>query len=103
MILMHKLVTSLAMSGVLAMAVASSHAQPAEGSAAAPTASGASDSAAAAAVPIIGPASDNPRELLELLSQRKRVLDRREESLRASEERLTSLKGEVEQLVARAE
>lgn len=50
-----------------------------------------------------GPAVDVPREVLDLLDQRKRHLDRREESLRAEIERLENLKGDLEDLLTRYE
>lgn len=50
-----------------------------------------------------GPAVDVPREVLDLLDQRKRHLDRREESLRAEIERLENLKSDLEDLLARYE
>ena len=55
------------------------------------------------AKPLIGPALESPRELLELLEQRRRALDRREEAVRTGEERMASLKTELEGLVERTE
>jgi len=50
-----------------------------------------------------GPAVDVPREVLELLEQRKRELDRREESVRQHEGRLLMVKDEVEKLLEKNE
>lgn len=50
-----------------------------------------------------GPALDEPKELLAMLEQRKEFLDKKEETMRLSEERLTALKKEVEQSLARFE
>jgi len=46
-----------------------------------------------------GPAIDVPREVLEMLDQRKRDLDRREQSIRQNEERLMIVRGQVEELL----
>ena len=46
-----------------------------------------------------GPAIDVPREVLEMLDQRKRDLDRREQSIRQNEERLTIVRGQIEELL----
>ncbi len=46
-----------------------------------------------------GPAIDFPREVLEMLEQRKRDLDRREQSIRQNEERLMIVRGQVEELL----
>ncbi len=53
--------------------------------------------------PVQGPAVDVPREILEMLDLRKKELDRREELLRAEEERLMVLKAEIEQIVTKHE
>jgi flagellar motility protein MotE (MotC chaperone) len=50
-----------------------------------------------------GPALDVPREVIEMLNQRKRDLDRREEAVRQSEERLRMVRAEVENLLAKNE
>ncbi len=50
-----------------------------------------------------GPALDAPREILEMLDLRKRDLDRREEAVRQSEERLMMVRAEIEQLLAKNE
>ena len=50
-----------------------------------------------------GPAVDVPREVLDLLDQRKRHLDRREEALRAEMERLENVKSDLEDLLSRYE
>jgi flagellar motility protein MotE (MotC chaperone) len=50
-----------------------------------------------------GPAFDEPRELLAMLEQRRRVLAKKEDTLRQSEERLLALKKEVEQSLAQFE
>ena len=55
------------------------------------------------AKPLIGPALESPRELLELLEQRRRALDKREEAVRTGEERMASLKTELQGLVERTE
>lgn len=46
-----------------------------------------------------GPAIDFPREVLDMLDQRKRDLDRREQSIRQNEERLMIVRGQVEELL----
>lgn len=53
--------------------------------------------------PVQGPAVGAPREILEMLDQRKRALDKKEAALRTAEARLGSLKGEIEAIVARHE
>lgn len=50
-----------------------------------------------------GPAVDVPREVLNLLDQRKRHLDRREVMLRAEKERLENVKSDLEDLLSRYE
>ena len=50
-----------------------------------------------------GPALSVPREILDMLDQRKRHLDRREASLHGAEERLLILKAELEQIVTKYE
>ncbi|MBS0151686.1 MAG: hypothetical protein JSR31_12160 [Nitrospira sp.] len=50
-----------------------------------------------------GPAIEIPREVLEMLDQRKRDLDRREEILRQNEERLTIVRSQVEELLEQNE
>lgn len=50
-----------------------------------------------------GPAIEIPREVLEMLDQRKRDLDRREEVLRQNEERLMIVRGQVEELLEQNE
>ena len=46
-----------------------------------------------------GPAIDLPREVLDMLDQRKRDLDRREQMIRQNEERLMIVRGQVEELL----
>ena len=46
-----------------------------------------------------GPAIDVPREVLDMLAQRKRDLDRREQALRQNEERLMMVRGQIEELL----
>ncbi|BFU90942.1 MAG: hypothetical protein NTAFB01_21290 [Nitrospira sp.] len=46
-----------------------------------------------------GPAIDFPREVLDMLDQRKRDLDRREQTIRQNEERLMIVRGQVEELL----
>lgn len=46
-----------------------------------------------------GPAIDFPREVLGMLDQRKRDLDRREQTIRQNEERLMIVRGQVEELL----
>ncbi|CUS31630.1 conserved exported hypothetical protein [Candidatus Nitrospira nitrificans] len=46
-----------------------------------------------------GPAVDMPREVLDMLAQRKRDLDRREQALRQNEERLMIVRGQIEELL----
>jgi flagellar motility protein MotE (MotC chaperone) len=50
-----------------------------------------------------GPAVRAPREIFEMLEQRKRALQRREDALRTSEARLTTLKTEIQQILERYE
>lgn len=50
-----------------------------------------------------GPAIRTPREILEVLEQRKRALDQREADVRVAEGRLASIRAEVEQILARYE
>ncbi len=50
-----------------------------------------------------GPATSAPREIFEMLEQRKRLLDKRETALRGSETHLLELKAELEQIVTRHE
>jgi flagellar motility protein MotE (MotC chaperone) len=50
-----------------------------------------------------GPAIEIPREVLEMLDQRKRDLDRREEVLRQNEERLMIVRSQVEELLEQNE
>ena len=50
-----------------------------------------------------GPALSAPREIFELLEQRKRMLDKREATLRGSETHLLEMKAELEQIVTRHE
>ncbi len=46
-----------------------------------------------------GPAIDVPREVLDMLDQRKRDLDRREQLLRQNEERFMIVRGQIEELL----
>jgi flagellar motility protein MotE (MotC chaperone) len=55
------------------------------------------------APPTQGPALDVPREVIGMLDLRKRDLDRREESVRQTEERLMMVRAEVEKILARNE
>lgn len=50
-----------------------------------------------------GPAMSAPREIHEMLEQRKRLLDQREAAVRRSETYLLELKAELEQIVTRHE
>lgn len=50
-----------------------------------------------------GPAIETPREVIEMLDQRKKDLDRREAAVRQEEERLLALKTELEGLLTRNE
>lgn len=50
-----------------------------------------------------GPAIETPREVIEMLDQRKKDLDRRETAVRQEEERLLALKTELEGLLTRNE
>ena len=50
-----------------------------------------------------GPAIDVPREVLEMLEQRKRDLDRREEAIRQNEQRLMIVRGQIEELLEQNE
>jgi flagellar motility protein MotE (MotC chaperone) len=55
------------------------------------------------APPTQGPALDVPREVIGMLDLRKRDLDRREEAVRQTEERLMMVRAEVEKILARNE
>jgi flagellar motility protein MotE (MotC chaperone) len=58
------------------------------------------DGAKRSAPPAVhGPAVDVPREVLDMLAQRKRDLDRREQALRQNEERLMMVRGQIEELL----
>ncbi len=50
-----------------------------------------------------GPAIETPREIIEMLDQRKKDLDRREAVIRLEEERLLALKTELEGILTRNE
>lgn len=50
-----------------------------------------------------GPAISAPREMFEMLEQRKRFLDKREATLRGADTHLLELKAELEQIVTRHE
>ncbi len=50
-----------------------------------------------------GPAISSPREVLQMLEQRKRFLDKREAALRGADTHLLELKAELEQIVTRHE
>jgi flagellar motility protein MotE (MotC chaperone) len=50
-----------------------------------------------------GPAISTPREILQMLEQRKRFLDKREAALRGADTHLLELKAELEQIVTRHE
>ncbi|MCC2643394.1 MAG: uncharacterized protein K0S45_3807 [Nitrospira sp.] len=50
-----------------------------------------------------GPATSVPREMFEMLEQRKRVLDQREAALRIAETNLVELRAELEAIVSRHE
>ncbi|MDH5641200.1 MAG: hypothetical protein OEY28_07890, partial [Nitrospira sp.] len=50
-----------------------------------------------------GPALDVPREVLDMLNSRKLDLDRREQEVRQSEERLEMVRVEIEKLLAQNE
>lgn len=50
-----------------------------------------------------GPAIDTPREVIALLDQRKKDLDRRESAIREEENRLLALRSELEGLLSRSE
>ncbi|MCP9446226.1 MAG: hypothetical protein NNA22_01470 [Nitrospira sp.] len=52
---------------------------------------------------IQGPALEVPHEVLVMLDQRKRSLDRREEAVRQNEERLLVLRAEIDKLLAQNE
>jgi flagellar motility protein MotE (MotC chaperone) len=68
-----------------------------------PPAGGSSSSKTAVPGQPLGPALESPREILDMLDQRKRMLDRKEEALRVAEARLVSLKSEIEQILAQHE
>lgn len=48
-----------------------------------------------------GPALDMPQEVLDMLNQRQRAVERREEAMRLEETRLLLLKKDIEQLIVR--
>jgi flagellar motility protein MotE (MotC chaperone) len=50
-----------------------------------------------------GPAISSPREVLQMLEQRRRFLDKREAALRGADTHLLELKAELEQIVTRHE
>ena len=50
-----------------------------------------------------GPAISTPREILDMLEQRRRFLDKREAALRGADTHLLELKSELEQIVTRHE
>ena len=50
-----------------------------------------------------GPAISAPREILDMLEQRRRFLDKRETALRGADTHLLELKSELEQIVTRHE
>lgn len=50
-----------------------------------------------------GPAIDVPREVLEMLEQRKRDLDQREETIRQNEQRLMIVRNQIEELLEQNE
>lgn len=56
-----------------------------------------------AALPTQGPAIETPREIIEMLDERKKELDRREVAIRQEEERLLALKTELERILTRNE
>jgi len=58
---------------------------------------------AGAKTQVQGPALSSPREVLQMLEQRKRFLDRREAALRGADTHLLELKAELEQIVTRHE
>ncbi|MBX3304506.1 MAG: hypothetical protein KF751_00495 [Nitrospira sp.] len=66
--------------------------------------SGGDDGAKALAPPTTqGPSIEIPREVLEMLDQRKRDLDRREEAIRQNEERLMIVRSRIEELLEQNE
>ncbi len=76
---------------------------PSNGGAGATDGMGAKRSAASSALTIKGPAVDVPKEVLNMLDQRKRFLDQREDALRAERARLDTLKQDLELLLDRYE
>jgi len=72
---------------------------------ASPAPAGSPETAADNAAPpaLQGPAIETPREIVEMLDQRKKDLDRRETVVRQEEERLLALKTELEGILARNE
>lgn len=62
-----------------------------------------SEAAEVAPPPAQGPAIETPREIIEMLDQRKKELDKRELAIRQDEERLLALKTELEGLLAKNE
>jgi flagellar motility protein MotE (MotC chaperone) len=57
------------------------------------------DGAKSLAPSVQGPAIDIPREVIEMLEQRKHDLDRREGAIRQNEERLTIVRNQIEELL----
>lgn len=78
----------------------SSSGKPAASSAAAPVSDTGTGGTAG---PAQGPAIETPREIIEMLDQRKKDLDRRELAMRQEEERLVALKAELESLLTKNE
>jgi flagellar motility protein MotE (MotC chaperone) len=61
------------------------------------------DGAKSLAPPVQGPAIDIPREVIEMLEQRRHDLDRREGVLRQNEERLSIVRNQIEELLTQNE
>ena len=64
---------------------------------------GSENDSTTAARRMLGPALAVPREILDMLDQRKRHLDRLEATLRGSEDRLSALKSDLERLLTKHE
>ncbi len=69
----------------------------------APSAEAETDSGSLSGPAIQGPAIETPREIIDMLDQRKKDLDRREAAIRQEEERLSIFKTEIEELLTKNE
>jgi len=96
------LAIALGPSGVFA-AESTAPAEPPKAAEAAKAAEAKAEDPSAIPAALQGPAVRAPREIFEMLEQRKHALQRREDTLRTSEARLTTLKTEIQQILERYE